>query len=59
MAGTVERYWQELRPSEAGRFRLDAALRRDQDRTERAHTGRALRRRRLPRAKLRTAAGTR
>jgi hypothetical protein len=51
----AERYWQELRPSDAGRFRLDATLRPDRDRTERTHTGRALRRyRRPPRAQLRT-----
>ena len=56
----AERYWQELRPSDAGRFRLDATLRHDHDRTERTHTGRALRRhRRPPRAKLRTATRTR
>jgi hypothetical protein len=52
----AERYWQELRPSEAGRFRLDATLRHDRDRTERTHTAGALRRhRRTPRARLRTA----
>jgi hypothetical protein len=28
----AERYWQELRPSDAGRFRLDATLRPDRDR---------------------------
>jgi hypothetical protein len=51
----AERYWQELRPSDAGRFRLDATLRQDRDRTERTHPGRALRRsRRQPRSKLRT-----
>ena len=45
MAGMAERYWQELRPSDAGRFRLDATLRQDRDRTDRSHpTGRALRR---------------
>jgi hypothetical protein len=55
MAGMAERYWQELRPSEAGRFRLDATIRHD--RPERRHTGRALRRhRRQPRPKLRTTA---
>ena len=53
----AERYWQELRPLEAGRFRLDAGLRNDRDRTERTHTGRALHRhRRQPRSKLRTTA---
>ena len=57
MAGMAERYWQELRPSDAGRFRLDATLRHEQARTERAHPGRALRRpRRQTRPKLRTAA---
>ena len=51
----AERYWQELRPSEAGRFRLDASIRHDRDRTERSHTGRARRRhRRQPGPKLRT-----
>ena len=57
MAGMAERYWQELRPSAAGRFRLDAAIRRDRDHTERNHTARALRRhRRQPRANLRSTA---
>src|SRR5215216_4216892 len=56
MAGIAERYWQELRPSDAGRFRLDATLRQERGRTERTHPGRALRRhRRQPRPKLRTA----
>jgi len=56
MAGIAERYWQELRPSDAGRFRLDASIRHDRDRTERSHTGRALRRhRRQSRPKLRAA----
>ena len=51
----ADRYWQELRPSDAGRFRLDATLRQDGERTERTHTGRALRRpRRQSRPKLRT-----
>jgi hypothetical protein len=50
MAGMAERYWKELRPSSAGRFRLDAAIRHD-----RAHSGRSLRRpRRRPPTKLRT-----
>ena len=50
----AERYWQELRPSDAGRFRLDATLRQDHDRTERT-AGRSLRRpRRQSRPKLRT-----
>ena len=34
----AERYWQELRPSDAGRFRLDASIRHDRDRTERRQT---------------------
>ena len=51
----AERYWQELRPSEAGRFRLDASIRHDRDRTGRSHTARTLRRhRRQPRSRLRT-----
>ena len=57
MAGMAERYWQELRPSDAGRFRLDATLRQDQARIGRTHPGRSLRRpRRQPRPKVRTAA---
>ena len=57
MAGIAEGYWQELRPSDAGRFRLDATLRHERDRTERTHPGRALRRpRRQSRPKLRTTA---
>jgi hypothetical protein len=57
MAGMAERYWQELRPSDAGRFGLDASIRHDRERTERSHTGRALRRhRRRTRPKLRTTA---
>jgi hypothetical protein len=55
MAEMAERYWQELRPSEAGRFRLDATIRHDRDRPERSQTGRALRRRQ-PRSKLRASA---
>jgi hypothetical protein len=39
MAGTAERYWKELRPSRAGRFRQDAAIRHDRE-----YTGRNLRR---------------
>ena len=35
MAGMTERYWKELRPSSAGRFRLDVAIRRDRERSER------------------------
>ena len=35
MAGRAERYWKELRPSSAGRFRLDVAIRHDRDHTER------------------------
>ena len=33
MAGMAERYWKELRPSSAGRFPLDVAIRRDRERT--------------------------
>jgi hypothetical protein len=50
MAGTAERYWKELRPSSAGRFRLDAAIRHDPE-----YTGRNRRRpRQHPRPRLRT-----
>jgi hypothetical protein len=51
MAGMAERYWKELRPSSAGRFRLAVSIRPDSE-----DTGRDLRRRsRQPaRAKLRT-----
>jgi hypothetical protein len=35
MAGMAERYWKELRPSSAGRFRLDVAIRHDRERTDR------------------------
>ena len=35
MAGMAERYWKELRPSSAGRFRLDVAIRHDRERSER------------------------
>jgi hypothetical protein len=45
MAGTAERYWKELRPSSAGRLRLDASIRPDQE-----PAGSTLRR---PRPKLR------
>jgi hypothetical protein len=31
MAGMAERYWKELRPSSAGRLRLDASVRHDQE----------------------------
>jgi hypothetical protein len=31
MAGIVERYWKELRPSSAGRFRPDVAIRHDRE----------------------------
>jgi hypothetical protein len=37
--GMAERYWKELRPSQAGRFRLDASIR-----PAREETGRDLRR---------------
>jgi hypothetical protein len=53
----AEHYWQELRPSAAARFRLDASIRQERDRAEPSHTGRALRRhQRQPRLKLRTTA---
>jgi hypothetical protein len=45
MSGTAERYWKELRPSTAGRFRLEVAVRQDRE-----HTGRNPRR---PRQHLR------
>jgi hypothetical protein len=49
MAGTAERYWKELRPSGAGRLRLDASIRHDQE-----PAGSALRRPRpQPRPRLR------
>ena len=35
MAGMAERYWKELRPSSAGRFRLDVAIPHDRERPER------------------------
>jgi hypothetical protein len=35
MAGMAERYWKELRPSTAGRFRLDASIRDNQGPTDR------------------------
>jgi hypothetical protein len=35
MAGMAERYWKELRPSSAGRFRLDVAFRHDREHSER------------------------
>ena len=31
MAGMAERYWKELRPSSAGRLRLEASIRHDQE----------------------------
>ena len=31
MAGMAERYWKELRPSSAGRLRLDASIRHNQE----------------------------
>ena len=39
MAGMAERYWKELRPSHAGRFRLDVSIR-----PAREDSGRDLRR---------------
>jgi hypothetical protein len=48
--GMAERYWKELRPSQAGRFRLDASIR-----PGREESGRDLRRRRPhARPRLRT-----
>jgi hypothetical protein len=35
MAGMAERYWKELRPSSAARFRLDATVRNDPKPTDR------------------------
>jgi hypothetical protein len=35
MPGMAERYWKELRPSQAGRFRLDANIRPTSEDTER------------------------
>jgi len=50
MAGMAERYWKELRPSSAGRFRLDVAFRHDRE-----HSGRRPRRpRQHLRSRLRT-----
>ena len=50
MAGMAERYWKELRPSSAGRFRLDVAIRHDRE-----DAGRGRRRpRQHHRPKLRT-----
>jgi hypothetical protein len=51
MAGMAERYWKELRPSSAGRFRLDATIRHDREDTGRNARGI----RNHPRPKLRTA----
>jgi hypothetical protein len=51
MAGMAERYWKELRPSSAGRLRLDASIRHNRE-----PAGSTLRRPRprpRPRAKLR------
>ena len=31
MAGMVERYWKELRPSSAGRLRLEVSIRHNQE----------------------------
>jgi hypothetical protein len=50
MAGMAERYWKELRPSSAGRFRLAVATGHDRDDTER----RPRRPRQLIRPRLRT-----
>ena len=48
----AERYWKELRPSSAGRFRLDASIRNDQEPTDRV----ARRPRQHTRPKLRATA---
>jgi hypothetical protein len=50
MAGLAERYWEELRPSAAGRYQLDVANRYVRDKT-----GRGLRRPRRLKLKLRPA----
>jgi len=50
MAGLAERYWEELRPSAAGRYQLDVATR-----YVRAKSGRGLRRPRRLKLKLRPA----
>jgi hypothetical protein len=35
VVGMAERYWKELRPSQAGRFRLDASIRPTREQAER------------------------
>jgi hypothetical protein len=35
VVGMAERYWRELRPSQAGRFRLDASIRPTREQAER------------------------
>ena len=40
MAGLAERYWTELRPSAAGRYRLAVSVRSDREGTDRAGAGR-------------------
>ena len=55
MAGLAERYWRELRPSTAGRYRLDVGVRSDREGTGRERADRHLRRpRRHVRPALRT-----
>jgi hypothetical protein len=52
MAGLAERYWWDLRPSAAGRYRLDVGARYGRGATGREGTGRDLRR---PRRQVRPA----
>ena len=51
----AERYWKDLRPSSAARFRLDVSIPHDQDRSERdlRRSGRQVRPRPRVRSKLR------
>jgi hypothetical protein len=51
MGEAAERYWRELRPSSAGRFRLNVAIGHDRDHTDRQPRRRP---RQHIRAKLRT-----
>lgn len=44
MAGLAERYWRELRPSTAGRHRLEVGARCDREGAGRGGAGRDLRR---------------
>jgi hypothetical protein len=56
MAGLAERYWRDLRPSTAGRYRLDVSARYDREGTGRGGADRDLRR---PRRHVRSALRTR